>query len=253
MDDVHDAAARGFASASETYARGRPDYPAVLDAWLRDAVGLGAGRTAVDLGAGTGKFLPRLLATGATVIAVEPVAAMRAELAATYPAVEARDGRASAIPLADASVDAVACAQAFHWFATATALDEIHRVLRPGGVFALVWNVRDDTVPWVKRMTEVLSDYEGDVPRFHRGTWRTVFPARGFGPLDETRFPHEHRGTVEQVFIDRAMSISFVAALPAPEQEVVRARLTAIVADEPALRGTVAFPYETRAYRCVRR
>lgn len=254
MNEVHDAAARGFSSATRAYARGRPDYPAALDAWLRDAVGLGAGSTVVDLGAGTGKFVPRLLATGATVIAVEPVDTMRVELAATHPSVDARAGSATAIPLPDESVGAVVCAQAFHWFATREALGEIHRVLRPGGVLALVWNVRDETVPWVRRMTDVLSPYEGDAPRFHRGTWRDVFPATGFGPLAEARFPHVHRGPVEQVFIDRSMSISFIAALPASEQRVVRSRLEAIVASEPALRtgGPVDFPYETRAYRCVR-
>jgi len=254
MNEVHDAAARGFSSASEAYARGRPDYPPALDAWLRDAVGLASGTTVVDLGAGTGKFVPRLLDTGATVIAVEPVDAMRAELAATHPAVDVRAGTAAAMPLADASVDAVVCAQAFHWFATNDALAEMRRVLRPHGVLALVWNVRDESVPWVRRMTDVMSAYEGDAPRFHRGTWRDVFPAPGFGPLEEARFRHLHRGPVDEVFIDRAMSVSFIAALPEVERAVVRARLDAIVASEPALRDarTIAFPYETRAYRCVR-
>jgi SAM-dependent methyltransferase len=254
MDTVHDAAARGFSSASKAYTRGRPDYPLALDAWLRGAVGLGSGRTVIDLGAGTGKFVPRLLATGAAVIAVEPVDAMRAELVATHLRVDARAGTATSIPLADASVDAVVCAQAFPWFATRDALAEIHRVLRPHGVLAMIWNVRDETVSWVRRMTDVLAEYEGDVPRFHRGTWRDVFPATGFGPLEEARFPHEHRGTVDDVFIDRAMSVSFIAALPEAERATVRARLAAIVASEPALRDaqTIAFPYETRAYRCVR-
>src|SRR5690606_37054894 len=102
-----------------------------------------------DLGAGTGKFVPRLLETGARVVAVEPVAAMRAEFARRHPGVELHGGSAEAIPLADASMDAVVCAQSFHWFATARALSGIRRVLVRGGVLGLAWNVRDETVPWV--------------------------------------------------------------------------------------------------------
>ena len=75
-DAVHRAAAAGFARGAEDYVRGRPDYPDAVRGWLRDDVQLGPGKVAVDLGAGTGKFTPYLLATDARVIAVEPVAQM---------------------------------------------------------------------------------------------------------------------------------------------------------------------------------
>src|SRR5215831_14803367 len=110
MPAIHQAAAHGFGAGADTYARGRPDYPPVVEAWLGDDLGLNAGKTVLDLGAGTGKFLPRLHATGARVIAVEPVAAMLAQLRAGHPAVEAREGTAEQIPLADGAADAVVCA-----------------------------------------------------------------------------------------------------------------------------------------------
>ena len=110
MTTIHQAAAQGFASQADTYARGRPEYPAEIDTWLRGALDLHAGRAVLDLGAGTGKFTRRLVQTGATVTAVEPVAQMRAQLAATAAPVQALAGSAEAIPLADASVDAVVCA-----------------------------------------------------------------------------------------------------------------------------------------------
>ena len=250
---VHDAAARGFAAAADAYVRGRPDYPPALDAWLRERVLPAPGKTVVDLGAGTGKFVPRLATTGARIVAIEPVAAMRARLGAAFPAVDVRDGTAEAMPLADASIDAVVCAQAFHWFATAAALAEIARVLRPGGVLGLVWNVRDESVPWVRRMTAVLEPYEGDVPGY-RGDWRRVFPAAAFGPLDECRFAHEHVGSPERVIVDRVLSVSFIAALPAAERVVVEGRLRELIAHEPVLAGreVVAVPYETVAFRAVR-
>ena len=81
----------------------------------------------------------------------------------------ALEGTATAIPLADQSVDAVVCAQAFHWFAAAEALREIHRVLRPGGTLGLVWNMRDARVPWVARLDAIVNRHEGDTPRYYTG------------------------------------------------------------------------------------
>lgn len=254
MTAIHRAAARGFTDSADRYARGRPDYPPALDRWLRDEVGLVAGATALDLGAGTGKFLPRLIATGADVVAVEPVDAMRAQLAAAFPQVEARAGAADALPLADASVDAVVCAQAFHWFATDAAVAEIARVTKSGGALALVWNVRDESIPWVARFTELMRPYEGDAPRYYTGAWRRVFPAPGFGPLREARFRYVHAGPPEQVILDRFLSVSFIAALPGDERARVESRMRALITATPELAGRdiVEMPYETVAH-CARR
>ncbi|CAH2771766.1 MAG: SAM-dependent methyltransferase [uncultured Caballeronia sp.] len=137
--------------------RGRPDYPPEIADWLRDQLGLRAGTTIVDLGAGTGKFTPRLISTGAKVIAAEPVAAMLGKLSAALPQVETHAGTADSIPLPDASVDAVVCAQSFHWFSTHAALAEILRVLKPGGKLGLIWNLRDASVPWVVRLDVIVN------------------------------------------------------------------------------------------------
>ena len=251
---IHDAAARGFTANADGYARGRPDYPVALDGWLREAIGLDAASTVVDLGAGTGKFVARLETTGARVVAIEPVDAMRVLLREAHPAVEAHAGTAEAMPLPDASADAVVCAQAFHWFATSAALGEIHRVLKPRGRLALIWNVRDASVPWVRRLTDLATPYEGGTPRFHSGDWRRVFPAAGFGPLAEARFPHRHVGSPDTVIVDRFLSVSFIAALPVERRAEVEAALRRLIDEEPALAGhdTVAMPYETLAFRCER-
>ena len=249
-------ATEGFARQAGAYARGRPDYPAALDGWLRGTLGLGLGpgARAVDLGAGTGKFTPLLTATGATVIAIEPVAAMRAELCQALPSVQALEGRAEAMPLADASADVVVCAQAFHWFASAGALAEIRRVLRPGGRLGLVWNVRDESVDWVAALTRIITPLEGDTPRFYKGDWQRVFPAEGFSPLILSSMPHTHDGPAQRVIVDRFMSVSFIAALPPARQEEVRARIQAVIDHTPALVGQAAirFPYRTQAYSCTR-
>ncbi|KMZ12715.1 Methyltransferase [Candidatus Burkholderia humilis] len=149
---VHRAAEAGYTANADGYVRGRPDYPPEVADWLSGTLGLASGKTVVDLGAGTGKFTPRLVQTSARVIAVEPVDTMRAKLAAALPAVQAFKGDAQHISLDDASVDAVVCAQSFHWFAHADALNEIFRILKPGGTLGLVWNVRDARVPWVAKL-----------------------------------------------------------------------------------------------------
>lgn len=254
MDAVHAAAQHGFTRQAQAYARGRPDYPQAIADWLGSALALGPGRVVADVGAGTGKFTRLLTATGADVIAVEPVAAMRASIEAEQPAVQALAGTARSVPLPDASLDAIVCAQAFHWFADRAALDEFQRLLKPGAHLGLIWNVRDESVDWVAALTAIVTPYEGDAPRFYKGDWRRPFPHPGFGPLSETRFRHHHTGPPQRVIVDRFLSVSFIAALPAPQSAAVRARLEALIATHPDLRGreTVSFPYETLAFHCTR-
>jgi ubiquinone/menaquinone biosynthesis C-methylase UbiE len=249
---IHPIAAEGFTAGAAAYVAGRPEYPPQIEEWLRTDLGLGKNKTALDLAAGTGKFSSRLLATGATVIAVEPVQAMLNELRRQYPEVEARSGMAQAIPIEDASVDAVVCAQSFHWFATPEALREIHRVLKPRGALGLVWNLRDDSVPWVAALTRIMQPFEGDAPRFHSQKWRDVFPAQGFSPLRERQFANHHTGPPEKVIIDRILSVSFMAALPSGEQQRVIEQIKEVIANSPDLAGKtqVTFPYESLACVC---
>jgi ubiquinone/menaquinone biosynthesis C-methylase UbiE len=254
MSMIEKAAADGFQVGADAYVRGRPDYPQALGTWLRDSLRLGPGKHTLDLGAGTGKFTPLLIATGAHVVAVEPVEAMRAKLAAAFPHIAALGSTAEAIPVPNGSVDAVVCAQAFHWFATRAALADIHRVISPGGKIGLVWNWRDDTVPWVAKLSTLILPYEGNTPRFNSGRWRDVFPAPGYSDLEETRLPHVHTGPAEQVIIDRALSVSFIAALPKDEQAILVARIRKLIESEPELAGKpqVSFPYVTLAYAATR-
>lgn len=254
ISSINPLAVAGFSAGSAAYAVGRPDYPQGVIDWLREDLGLGPGKSALDLGAGTGKFLAALRQTGASLHAVEPVAAMRERLVAANADVMALAGDAERIPLPDASLDAVLCAQSFHWFATGAALAEIRRVLKIGGALGLVWNVRDESVAWVAALTEIMAPYEGDTPRFASGAWRKPFPAPGFSPLVERRFAHVQVGPPERVIVDRVLSTSFIAALPTAEREGVAEQVRALIAATPSLAGRdeVAYPYETRAYACRR-
>lgn len=234
------------------YARGRPDYPEAAEDWLRGDLGLGAGKRALDLGSGTGKFLPRLLATGAGVVAVEPLAEMRQHLSARHPEVEARAGTAQAIPLPDGSMDAVICAACFHLFATPQALAEIRRVLKPGGALGLIWNIRAAGVPWVAEVIEIMAPYDTGPAGWEAMEWLKAFPAEGFGPLVERQFQNPQLGPPENIIIDRVLSVSAIAKLPADVRDGVVARLWELIARTPELAGKpqVRFPNVTYAYSC---
>jgi SAM-dependent methyltransferase len=205
--------ARGFDSAAGVYDRVRPGYPPEAVEWLVDVLDLRAGRTVLDLAAGTGKLTAALLGTGAQVIAVEPSEGMLEVLRAVAPGAEALAGTAEEIPLADASVDAVTVAQAFHWFANDAALAEIHRVLRPGGALALTWNRRDLTAPAHALLEDVMARAVGDTPRHRDGDWeRALDGSPLFEPLAQTELPNDQPQTVEGI-VERAASTSFIAAM----------------------------------------
>ena len=168
MPDVNEVAASGFGAGAEAYEQGRPSYPPDLVAWLVDRLGLGPGRRLADVAAGTGKLTRLLVPSGAEVVAVEPVAAMRTQLEAACPEVEVLDGTAEALPLGDGSVDAITVAQAFHWFEPAAALAEAARVLRPGGGLAVTFNERDTRESWVAELSRLIRWDE-------RGRWRVPY------------------------------------------------------------------------------
>jgi len=246
MRGVHDAAARGFSRSADAYDRARPDYPPAAVAWLAERLGLRPGRTVVDLAAGTGKLTRPLAATGAEVVAIEPVAEMRARIGDA--AARSLDGTAEAVPLPDASADAVTVAQAFHWFDGPAALAEIHRVLRPGGALALVWNRRPLEDPVHAAIERIIAPYRGDAPAHRSGAWRAAFDATTlFGPLEERTFAHSRPHDADAL-ADRVGSTSFVAALDdGPHAEVIAA-VRALAAERP-----VDVPYVCEVLVCDRR
>jgi SAM-dependent methyltransferase len=188
----------------------------------------------LDLAAGTGKLTRLLTATGASVVAVEPVDEMRAALAEVAPGVDVRAGTAEAIPLPSASVDAVVVAQAFHWFADEPALAEIARVLSPTGRLGLVWNRRDLRLPLQAAISEIIEPHRGSTPSFMTGEWREALEhTRLFVASTEHQIPYEQSLTVEQL-IDRVLSVSFIAALPPTTREDVAGRVRALAQDDRA-------------------
>jgi SAM-dependent methyltransferase len=218
---------RGF-EAADVYERGRPDYPDAAIARIVERLDLRPGRTVLDLAAGTGKLTRLLLPCGATVLAVEPLPEMRAELAKRVRGVAVLAGTAERIPLADGDVDAVTVGSAFHWFDVGRALQEIGRVLTPGGGLAMIWNVRDERSELQRSLSEIMRPLRGDTPERQSRDWRSLLAASGMFERTE-RLLFEHEQLVdEDGLVARVLSVSFVGILPAAARRDVEERVRAL-------------------------
>lgn len=246
--EVNPVAAAGFGRAADIYERARPSYPADAVARLAAELDIGAGRTVLDLAAGTGKLTRLLAERGARLVAVEPSEAMRSEFAAVLPDVAVHEGTAEQIPLADASLDAVVVAQAFHWFDAPRALEEIARVLRPQGGLGLIWNERDESVPWVAELSRVMQ-WDVRMPYQVGSDFRGVLDESGrFTPALRERFRFE-QDLDRDGLCERVSSTSFIAAMDPVEREVLLEAVRDLVADFPE---RFALPYVTELFWCRR-
>ncbi len=219
MSPIHRDAAIGFERGAADYERGRPGYPEAAISLLTRELHIEPGRRIVDLAAGTGKLTRSLTGLGADLVAVEPVAGMRAQLRQAVPGVTVLNGTAEQIPLDHSSVDAVLVAQAFHWFDVPAAAREIHRVLVTGGGLAVIRNEWDRSVGWVDELQRLVREQPGRSPRDPSGAWHQQLVATGLlTELVEEVVPNLARADLDTL-VARVASLSFIAALPAAERE----------------------------------
>lgn len=247
---IHPAARKGFETSTAAYDRGRPSYPPEAVALLIEELGLGASRSLLELGPGTGKLTTLLVSTGVRIIGIEPVAAMRRVLTRRVPEVDVLDAHAEELSLENGSVDAAVAAQSFHWFDGDRALAELARVMRRTARLAVVFNVRDDSVPWIRALVELQEPYRADTPshrsmRWHEALERTA----AFSTRSVHSFRHEHATTPDGV-VDRVLSISFIAALDPDRRSQIAGDVRRILAADPATRRReqILTPYRTDCY-----
>ena len=138
---------------------------------------------------------------------------MRRRLARAVRPATVLAGSAERLPLPDRSVDLVVVGQAFHWFDRDRALPEIVRVLRPGGVLATFYNAREDSVAWVRALSELMGEDR-------RPCQRLAVPGAG-GPRPAARLAETLRAEHEQqldaaTLVDLVRSRSYVIRMRAP-------------------------------------
>jgi SAM-dependent methyltransferase len=241
--------ARGFADVADEYERGRPGYPEAAIV----ALGLDPGARVADVGAGTGKLTRALVAAGCDVVAVEPLDGLRARLRAELPGVEALAGTAEALPLADASVDAVCCGDSFHWFDGARAAPELARVIRPGGVLGLLWNgpVAGGETPWSEDLWTILRERMPEHPGHTGDQGRGAIDASGrFEPFRLDTFDNPHR-TDRAGLVASVASMSYIGVLPEDERRGVLARVDAVLREHGV--EAVEVPLQTKVWTARRR
>ena len=292
VDAIHKAASIGFGSKESTaaYERGRPSYPSdAIDEALTRAMArtfpptrdhsAGSGPfqqvNVLDVGAGTGIFT-RLLRQRLThyeetidptikfsLIAVEPVEGMREKFVevtgSAIPIMAGSGSDLSAIP--SSSIALITSAQAFHWMATTSTVNEFHRVLIPQGAVVLIWNTRDRRVPSVDALEQLIdSYYTPDVPRQQSGAFKSVWTGEGvegrWSPLDERLVDD---GVVQkgdlQLMLDRVMSISVISSLNEEDKNECERKVKDIITQHPDNAGKTQYtiPYVTGVYTTVQR
>jgi SAM-dependent methyltransferase len=237
--------ARSFGQAADLYDSIRPAYPREALEWM-----LGdASKDVVDVGAGTGLLTRGMIALGHRVTAVDPDTQMLAKLTASSPGLTAaHEGTAEALPLPDGSADVITAGQAFHWFDRPKALPELRRVLKPGGVLAPVWNMRDESVDWVARLTEIVGNSRGELTP--TDATAPGYFAPEFGEVESRAFRHgkplDRDGLIRLV-----QSRSYYLTADTERQRELTERVGDLVDTHPDLAGrdTFEMPYVTWAFR----
>lgn len=234
-------AALCFGNVAEAYDRGQPGYPREAAAWLTGEQPL----SVLELGAGTGKLTEHLVALGHDVHATDPDPRMLERLADRLPELRVSQTSAEEIPAADATFDLVIAANAYEWFDHDRALPEIARVLKRGGSLAIVRNIRDERIPWVKRLGNLIGRHTTGT-----GVGEALETSPYFGPVDEASFKQWQviqRASVQ----DLVRSLAEVAGLEHTGQDSRIREVLAFYDDFGRGMDGMQLPYVTECFRAV--
>lgn len=230
--------ALSFGPVADAYHRGRPGYPRAAASWLTGSEPC----RVLELGAGTGKLTAELVSLGHQVLATDPLEPMLRHLLSSLSGVRAAVSTAEGIPLRPRSVDVVVCAQSFHWFDLDRALPEIARVLRPGGRLALAWNLRDQRIPWVRRLGDLIG-----TPEQETDPTNALIGSQLFGFVESATFRFWQPSDRARIR-DLVRSRSNIAQMQEPEREQVLAKVDTLYDDYGRGPDGMLLPYLTRCF-----
>jgi len=257
---VEFVAQEGFEKSVDFYENARPSYPTEAISILEKVLELIPNESHVlDLGAGTGKFTRLLLNGNYHLTAVEPAQAMREKFKQIMPStVPILDGNSWNIPVPSGSQDAVVCAQAFHWFANLNTLKEVHRVLKPGGGFGIIWNLEHrENKKWVGELRDYYEQFEMNSPQYRLELWKEVWEEEEakclFSPLQFQSIIHSIHSTKETIR-QRLMSKSYMGCQEEKVRGEISEKIMEILNNATDIdyddNGLVSFPYSTDIVWC---
>lgn len=241
-----------FSDRVVDYQKYRPSYPLQAIAMLKEHCSLNEQAVIADIGSGTGLFSQQLLTTDAKVLGVEPNDAMRVAAEADLGGEESFtsiNGTAEQTGIADASVNLITAAQAFHWFDIAAFRKECLRILKPGGKVALLWNDRlTDSSPFLEGYEQLLIEYGTDYKEVNHRHVDAETIGRFYGNSNVTAetFPNEQRFDWEGLW-GRVRSSSYTPAPDAPGFAALTTALRALF-DQHAKQDAVIFAYRTQVF-----
>lgn len=240
-----------FSDRVEFYLRYRPRYPQALVDHLVAEDGLRSEHTVADMGCGTGFLAEVFLRHGCRVTGIEPNANMRAageDLLSDFDAFTSLDTTAEASGLPEASMDWVIAGQAFHWFDAERCGVEFRRILKPGGVSALIWNERNaEGSEFMQAYDRLLNDLGIDYQSVgHHLLDQGAFEKFFKGPYRTATFPNLQSFDRESLR-GRLLSSSYSPPAGHPNHEPIIAALNDLF-DRFGEYGEVAFPYITRMF-----
>lgn len=232
----------------------RPAWSAEVLEWLLGSPLPGRRLAVLDLGAGTGLGSRTLASLGHTVTAVDTSADMLSVLRAaneglppdTAARITAVKGSAECIPAEDASIDAIACLQAWHWVDPGRSVPECSRVLKEHGTVGLAWHTWDRSSGWVQALAAIV---EPDGPPFDQ-TRSVPEEFAGRGSFERRDFPFCLELSVDQL-VGLATSWAFVSQRPDHREVLAQLRRLGGRAASTET-GLVAFPHVTAAFRLHR-
>lgn len=250
MTEMNPVSAGGFSSAAGHYAKVRPAYARGAVGRINETIPPGP---VLDVAAGTGILTGQMLRAGREVVAVEPLAEMLAQFVRALPRTPAVSAVAESLPFSGSTFSGLTIAQAFHWMDCGAALAEAHRVLQPGGVLVLVFNARDESVPWVRELTDLVEQRSGGRPYSdHRDrSWEDLVDGvGGFDHISTDRFANPVPASPELV-LERVRSTSFVAVMEPGARESLLEEARVLIARHADTRDLEHFeyPHDTVVYQ----
>jgi SAM-dependent methyltransferase len=240
-----------FSSRVENYVKYRPSYPPEVMELLQNECGLAPSSIVADIGSGTGILTKLLLATGATVFAIEPNRQMRSAaegLLNGHTNFRSVNGTAEATTLPNASIDLIVAGQAFHWFDPQAARQEFSRISKPLQRVALLWNERPlEATAFLDAYEALLRKYapEYDQVNSLRADEQRIQQFFG-GAVKLAIFPNEQQFDFAGLR-GRLLSSSYAPEIDHPLYEPLIAELQ-LLFDQFQQHGQVMFPYRTLVY-----